>query len=227
MRVPITLVPGGVIPRDPNMTIRLRRLTPTAPPAAVAATEPDTPPPEEIAIDAGADNFADATEIPYQEFRDVVAAYTYSKNFSTEVDEPKPQPPFIPGRKSAWWKVKIPFPQEAYLDVDTQLSFGAPGQSVDTVIAVYALEATPDETNFSNLVQLKHNDDDNGGDGFWSRIEALYMDNSGSVAGNEWFYIQVCDYNDGDPGICYVVRFSLRFTPYGTVPDDGVDPSGV
>lgn len=239
MRHRIRWIPDGSIPRDPNLTIRLqsneRALRDLG--AEVLTDDEDDevvvePPVEELTIGAGADAFADATEITYEIFRDIVAAYTYSKTFTSELNEPDcgdAEP-----HRTAWWKVLVPADKVAWLTLDAQLSFGD-NKNPDIHFTVYYAQNWP--AAIAELVQLNaHEDvDDNDGgadsgidahnNGWYPRLDNVQMD--GSLSGDPQgtlFYVQVGQFGGDSPGVCYVMRYSITETEPGTTPADGVDP---
>lgn len=232
MRLPIKLVPQGIIPRDPNLTFLIKRATPPA----VAAAAPTEAAEEEVTIGAGADDFADATVIPYASFpfRDVLAAYTYNKSFTTEVGEPMPFLSGITPHQTAWWKLVIPpGAPRLYLRLDTLLTFQTGAFPFpDTVIQLYALDgdaANPADAIFANLISLYRNNDFPGSmlplTGNSMIVDAeLDGDFYGTNGNGTAHYVQVSARNSTTPSMCYVLRVSGTTVKPGEVPPDGHDP---
>lgn len=227
MKIPIVLQPQGVIPRDPGLVFRMQR---KAPPATAVATETavpdDSPPPEAVTIGAGADNIADATEIPCVEMRDVLAAFTYNKSLTAETDEPSA----AAGRaasKTAWWKIKVPFGTTAWLTADLFWTFGRLGNA-DTLIGVHVLEDdwNVDPPPFANMNRIASHDDVGSGSGFhWSLVKNVELLGNQGFGGGTTYFIQVDDYNAGSPGIAYGLRVSLTLIdPSSDIPPGEHDP---
>lgn len=240
MKTSITLRPQGVIPRDPKLVLRMQRSPKPATVAVAAATSaPDdsSPPPDDssppsgVTIGAGADNFADATLIPYEIFRDVVAEYTYNKTLTVESGEPDPDFSISPV-KTAWWKFYVPPGAKIYAQIDLMLSFMAGVEAdPDTVLAVHALVGdalNPADQVFANLTRIRRNNSPPGsmltltGNAMLLDVE---MDDAtyGTGGNGTMYYVQV-GAGFSSPSICYVLRMSATTLRPGEMPPDGHDP---
>lgn len=218
----IALRPAGtrqVQNPDRKLTFRIARVPLEGITPAVAGYSDDGEPLLVSSIGAGADMFADATLIAFRPVRDAFAAYTYNKAFSAEIGEPQTVTG-TPAQKTAWWTIVVPAGSHAWLSVDLQMSFGNSGNP-DTQLAVFWL---PEPGGLGDLTRLASNEDTSV-DWYYSRLENIYL--NGSLSGDPdgtRFYIQAGDFHNGAPGICYVLRVTLRRTAPGSIPAGGHDP---
>jgi hypothetical protein len=226
----LQLRPGGIIPPAMTLGVVMRKETAAAAAAAAEAAAA-------VTIAAGADDFIDATEIAYAEFRDVLAAYTYNKDYTVEVGEPSETG--APLSRTAWWKLLVPADTVCYLTADLQLSFvGAGNSAVDTTLTVFGQNSGTVPTGFGDIDWYAKNDDvgttatpntlmrDWTTDGFYSRVDYVELDGSGSGnAEGTWFYIQAGLYSDLDYPHGLALRVSITETYPGYTPPDGRNPS--
>lgn len=225
MIYPLKLTPGNtsVIPPTIDFGVVLRKEAHAAAPA-VATVAAELASCEKPLLGAGADNWADATEIPYGEMTDVRSEYTYNKDFTEEVDEPE-------AYKTAWWKLLVPAGKVAFVSVDTRESFSAEGgNEPDTKLAFFSMPAAG--VGIADLAREDGNDDVSdyfGNDNaYWSRYDTIPLPGGGYWLGAErdtWFYIHVGVYSDSTPLACYVINVSISERHPHDIPPDGHDPN--
>lgn len=226
-RVPITLTPQSVIPRDPRLTFRIPRVTPAAAAVAAVAAVPQT-------LAAGTDVWYDVFArscIPYRLYDAIKCADTDNTTFGAD-DDFDSESDLFPSQgeagpvASAWWVITVPPDKVAgcWITLDTWLTGGGdPGADYpnDTNLTIWEDEEgdrhwplhCPEggaRLDFAGLILTAESDDDPDPDDptrpYTSKITAKHL-NAGQT-----YFIRVDVWNEQNRGQIYRLRVSLTET---------------